>query len=321
MSVLASIRSMGGILSGLVEAFDSISEADAAAALRDTFGIEAVGLVRLDTERDDTFRVATADAVVLLKVAHPGDDPGLVELQNLALRRIAEVDPELPVPRVLHTGAIAGRSARVLSWLSGQLMLDSPRSAAQLRAAGETLGRLSRALAPLDHPAAHRILAWDLQRLPLLADATTDPALVEFVERFEVETMPRLADLPHQLVHNDFHPSNVLVDPADPMRITGVLDFGDAVHTARVVDLGVALAYVTPEEGSVYGVWQPLLDGYESVVPLLDSERELVPVLAAARQVQRIVINEALGRARNEIREAPRVRRQLARIEQLIEEE
>lgn len=303
------------MLDGLTEPFTPMTEVDVAAALRDSWGIEATALTRLDTERDDTFRVDRAGAApVLLKVAHPTDDPSLLELQNLAMQRLADVDPELPVPRLLHSANIGGRAARVLSWLPGELMMDAPRSAAQLRAAGETLGRLSRALAPLDHPAAHRVLLWDLQRVPLLVGETDDRGLAAFIESFAADVSPALSALPHQLIHNDFHPANVLVDPADPTRISGVLDFGDAAHTARVVDLGVALAYVTPDEGSILEAWRPLIDGYESVVPLLDAERALIPVLAAARQVQRVVIYLALGRALGEVRRAPRVRALFDRI-------
>jgi hydroxylysine kinase len=318
---------MTGMLAGLMAPFEPLAEADVAGALRTHWGIEPRALERLDSERDDTFRVATSGAAVLFKVAHPGDGPGLVELQALALRRVAQAEPTLPVPRLVPTGdgrdsaLVAGRVARVLSWLPGTLMIHTPSSPALFRAAGDALGRISRAIDGVDHPAAHRVLSWDLARVQLLRPETNDPQLIELIDRFSAETAPALAALPHQLIHNDFHPANLLVDETDPTRLTGILDFGDTVHTARVVDLGVALAYLVPDEGSVIDGWRPFLHGYERSVPLLDAERSLIPTLAAARLVQRIVINEAFTRGPGAIRQAARVRSQLARTLQAIETE
>lgn len=43
---------------------------------------------------------------------------------------------------------------------------------------------------------------------------------------------------------NDFNMDNVLVDPALPSRISGVLDFGDMVHTPLICDMAIAIGSV-----------------------------------------------------------------------------
>lgn len=315
---------MNPMLDALVAPFTGIDEERALATLGTHWGVIDARLERMDTERDDTFRVRREGAPdLLLKIAHPDDDPAVLDLQTAALAAIEAHDPELPIPRVVPTrdgnsaAAVDGRIARVLTWLPGALMIETECTPAQLHAAGRMLGRLSRALATVEHPASDRVLAWDLQALPDLADeaAASAPDLREFVDGFAAHVSPALAALPRQLSHNDFHPGNVLVDPEDPATITGVLDFGDVVRSARATDVAVALAYLVPDEGDVAAAWNPFLAGFAECVTLEPAELSLLPTLAAARQVQRILINDALGRAAGEIRDAPRVRAKLARIQ------
>ena len=50
-------------------------------------------------------------------------------------------------------------------------------------------------------------------------------------------------DLPHVLIHNDFRFDNLVLDPDDPTRIVGVLDWEMATVGDPLMDLGAALAY------------------------------------------------------------------------------
>jgi Ser/Thr protein kinase RdoA (MazF antagonist) len=161
------------------------------------------------------------------------------------------------------------------------------------------LGRLSRALADFEHPAADRVLAWDLSQVTLLRELDPAPPVLEIIERAERLVLPVLDDLPRQVIHNDFHPGNLLVDPAGPAYISGILDFGDTVRSARVNDLGVALAYLSMGS-SPWEAAAPFLDGFESVVPLLDAERALLPHLVAVRLAQRVLLNAMLERDASE---------------------
>lgn len=51
------------------------------------------------------------------------------------------------------------------------------------------------------------------------------------------------ADLPHVLVHNDFRFDNLVLDPDDPTRVVGVLDWELATVGDPLMDLGSAMAY------------------------------------------------------------------------------
>ena len=51
------------------------------------------------------------------------------------------------------------------------------------------------------------------------------------------------SDRPHVLVHNDFRFDNLVLDPEDPTRVVGVLDWELATVGDPLMDLGSALAY------------------------------------------------------------------------------
>ncbi len=291
---------MASLLDGLAEPFTAVAADAAREALAEHWGIEAQRLTRLDTERDDTFRVDTADSRLVLKIAHPNDPPALIDLQSRAMEHARGADPGIPVQHVVPAldGAlaaqVAGRTARVLTWLDGVPLLDSPQTPALLLDAGRMLGRLNCALAAFEHPAADRELAWDLPHLPELRSHATEPLHLEVIERFEAEVSPVLAGLPHQVIHNDGHPGNLLVDPAVPDAVAGILDFGDIVRTTRVCDLAVALAYMVPDAPRPWLDVDAFTAGFESQVPLLDEERAVLPMLIAARTIMRTVIDQVL---------------------------
>ena len=282
-------------LDGLAEPFVPIEPNAARSALAGLWGIDTGELIRLDTERDDTFRAGE----VILKIAHPNDTPALIDMQTAAMRHAHQADPGIPLQRVVSTlggeasALVDGRIARVLTWLDGELMLDSPTSPALLEDAGRMLGRLGNALAGFRHPGAERDLAWDLPRLPDLREHATDPLHLEVIDRFAAEVSPVLAGLPHQVIHNDGHPGNLL---ADGDRLAGILDFGDAVYSARVADLAVALTYLVPDSPRPWPDVDRFTAAYADETGLTDAELAVLPMLIAARTIMRSVINQTLQR-------------------------
>ncbi|MBI1378618.1 MAG: phosphotransferase [Frankiales bacterium] len=296
-------------------------DADAVAGLlAQGWGLVARDLVRLDTERDDTFLATLGSDTVVVKVAHPADDAALVDLQVRALQHAADRDPALPLPRLRPDTAgapvrrVAGaqgepRLARVLDYLPGSTLEYALTDAAQRRAVGRAAGRLSAALADFDHPAAGRVLPWDLQQVaslrPLLA-AIGDPAVATDVaavlDRYDAEVGPRLRAARQQVVHNDLNPDNVLVDPAGPEFVTGILDFGDVVRTAVVADLAVAMAYAVGADHAFerhhvdpWAAPYDVAEGFVSVRELDDDEAALLPDLVVTRLAQRLLVNSWLA--------------------------
>jgi len=291
---------------------------DAVRLARDVWGLEPTEVRRLETERDDTFLVAGGDGRHVLKVANPADPWDVVAMQCAVLEHLAAADPGLPVPRVVPSRSGEGltavegaegevRAARLLTWLPGRTLDYDVATAADRRALGRLLARLSLALATFDHPGADRVLAWDLQRLAGLrphlvhiADPVVRADVEAELDRFDAVTAPALARVRHQVVHNDANMDNVVVDDAGTPY--GILDFGDMVRTAVVADLAVAMAYAVPSVAALADPdvhpWEPAYDlarGYDEVRPLDADELELLPHLVRARMAQRMLVNSWLA--------------------------
>jgi len=291
--------------------FERASESDAASIVERHWGITPARVNRVDTERDDTFRVETAEGSYALKIAHPADDPAAIDLQTSAIEWAAERDPSLPVPRPIATvdgtrhPVVEGRIVRLFPWMPGQSLRagiwDAAPERPLLHSVGATQARLTAALAGFRHPAESRALAWDVARLPELVgltDALDDPIPIAAVlDRHLAEIAPRLATLPQQLIHNDGNLDNLLVDDR-ATRVVAVLDFGDAVRTARVLDLAVVASYLLPadDQYAASDVLDGLIAGWESVLPLDPDERALLPRLVIARLVQRMLLGSWLSR-------------------------
>ncbi|OAK65448.1 aminoglycoside phosphotransferase [Variovorax paradoxus] len=265
----------------------------------------------LTGERDANFLLEPDDggARCMLKLSHPDEDPLVADFQTQALLHLARTDPGLPVQRLLpdRDGAASvqiedaeGRTrvARLFSYLEGMPMPQAPRSAAQRSCVARMLARLDLALAGFEHPAGERELPWDIQRadrvralLVHVADparrALAEAALDGFVER----TKPRLPLLRRQPIHNDFNLYNLLVEPDEPARVAGILDFGDMVHAPLVDDLAVAASYHIDEQGDALATIARFAADYHAVSALTDGETHALLDLVRARLAMVVAIS------------------------------
>ncbi|MEP7245601.1 MAG: phosphotransferase [Gammaproteobacteria bacterium] len=276
--------------------------------VRDHYGLD-VHADRLTGERDENFRVrAGRGAEYMLKIANAAEQPSITQLSTAALLHMEKVDPGFPCPRVcrarngqpqIQFDDPAGqvRTARLVTFLSGKRLLSVARSKKQRASCGRLAARLARALRNFEHPASHHMVIWDLQHVPLLhallADVPGLPAadfISEFVTDFEARVAPRLATVRHQFVHNDLNVGNILVDEQDDSRVAGVIDFGDAVHTALIADVAIALVGQITTIEAMDEVIGDFLGAYQEVEPLQSTELEILNALVAARIVQGLLI-------------------------------
>jgi Ser/Thr protein kinase RdoA (MazF antagonist) len=300
----------------LAAAFTRLDDDQARELLRQGWRLDATALRRLETERDDTFVVDTSQGRHVLKVAHPLDDPDVLDVQCAVLEHAIAADPTLPLPRVRHDvdGALLRRVdlgepriARLLSYLDGEILDYVRTDAAQRRAIGAAAARLSLALADFEHPAADRSLPWDLKQVgtlrPVLhhvADADARMHAERVLDRFDAHTGAALAQTRQQVVHHDLNPDNLVVDHDDPAFVTGVLDFGDMVHSSVAADLAVVMCYAAGAHGfsddrDPWAEPYDIADGYLAVRSLHEDEISLLPDLVRARLAQRQIVNSWLA--------------------------
>ena len=102
---------------------------------------------------------------------------------------------------------------------------------------------------------------------------------------------PRLARLRAQVIHGDANDNNLLVDGAVGTRITGLIDFGDAIHSATIGELAVAGAYAILDQPAPIDVAGRIAAAYHRVYPLQSEELDLLFDLIAMRLVTSVTLS------------------------------
>lgn len=263
----------------------------------------------LASERDTNFHIVSEQGFnYALKFANPAEPPQITNFQTEALRYLERNAPQLPVPRVTatRTGAnelslslVDGRQSvvRMLTWVMGTQVARVPITPALRRSIGITLAHLGAGLREFDHPASDHYILWDIKNavnlhdmIPAVKEESLRRKIKSELTHFEAEVAPRLPTLRQQVIHNDLNHYNVVTDPGIPDRVSGVLDFGDMVKTATVIDLAVAASYFTNHDGAPLDCVADVVAAYHSITPLTNDELELMRDLIVTRLITSVVI-------------------------------
>ncbi len=269
---------------------------DARAAVevaRQVYGLEATA-TPLPSERDQNFLLATpAGQRFVLKFANATESPALLEARNAVLERLAsqiDICPRLVPARTGETLVPAGGYlTRLVTWLPGRTLAETRwHSSALLEDLGARLGELDRALEDFDHPAVHRDFYWDLalaprtarERLELIDEPGVRRLVEKVLERVEGDAAQHLARIARSVIHNDANDYNVLVSD---QRVSGLIDFGDMVHTFTIADPAVAMAYAALDKPDPLAAMASIARGYHSERPFTDDELAVLFDLACLR--------------------------------------
>lgn len=282
-----------------------LSMSGLSSALAVHFGLYG-DLTLLAEEREQVFSLTAVDGTTLIVRASALDamsESALV--QAAALDAVATADPSLPVPRIRRSrhGLAIERTRegqneyqiRVLSFIPGRAR-TAPWSDATLRQVGSTVARLDRALASCRTCETAFPLLWNLLdacQVRPFARFIENPRLrgmvVQAIDHFEESALPRLRELPAQLIHNDISPKNLLFAGSDAIEVSGIIDFGDVVRSPRIVDLGIAIARFASPQTPLPSVTR-LVGGYREVSPLGSLEVSLLPSIVCTRLAMRIAL-------------------------------
>ncbi len=292
----------------LVQAKPTFTPEEAQAIAARLYGLTAQAR-ELTGERDQNFRLQDAAGnSCMLKFANRLDEPALLEMQNQMLTHIAQRDPLLPCPRLLRSvGGVTIEQVqpadgvpcyvRLLSFLPGAPLAEVAAPQPELLfAIGQFLGRLDIVLQDFTHPAMHRELHWDLKHgydvTGLYLDYLTDPVRREIVEQirqeFAAQVLPNLSHLRRGVIHGDANDHNILVSGRE---VSGLIDFGDAVHTATVFEPAISAAYLMLGTGAPLAAAAQLVAGYHSQNPLIELETALLYPLIRMRLATSVVLS------------------------------
>jgi len=272
----------------------------------------------LPSERDQNFLLRTETGYrFVLKIANPGEERAVLELENAALLHLAAAGGPPLAPRILPdregrlTGEAAGpdgavHAVRLLTYLEGLPLAEArPHDPALLFELGAFTARLALALKSFGHPGVRRDFLWDMGKgpetvrsfEPLIADPGRRALLDRMLTEFEAFAGPRLKELPLGIVHNDGNDHNILVsrpdgNPASFGRraIAGIIDFGDMVRGYRLAEPAVVCAYAMLGKDDPLGAAARVIAGYHSADPLGDTELDLVYPLIVLRLLMSVAI-------------------------------
>jgi 4-aminobutyrate aminotransferase-like enzyme/Ser/Thr protein kinase RdoA (MazF antagonist) len=275
------------------------SESEAADLARRLFDVNAQAMA-LPSERDQNFRLKDekGDRFVL-KIANATEFREVLKLQNLTMTHLIESGRGLfdkfdPCPRVCHApggeniftidgGGDASHFVRLLTYLPGKPFAEvNPHDDDLLFSLGSFMGRIDRALENFDHPATRREFHWDLancgkvvaSRLKDLDDDGQRDRVQGMLDRYLTVTAPRLATLRTSVIHSDGNDYNVLASPYGRWgnRVSGLIDFGDMVHSHTVNELAITCAYALMGKTDPMAAACRVIAGYHEALALTEVE-------------------------------------------------
>ncbi|WP_313198760.1 phosphotransferase [Rhizobium sp.] len=296
-------------------------------------------------EKDSNYRLTLDDGTeYLFKVLNPAENPAMTSMHSQALLHVEAADPGIPIQRIIRTldgeadfrmtdDEGGTRGVRMVTFAPGISQKSQPHSALQRYRVGVLLGRMQKALEGFTHEAASHRITWDMKHAAGIRDlfsAFDDAAQRARLERamddFESLIVPRMAELPAQVIHNDFNMENILVSEEDPDTISGIIDFGDMVHAPLLFDVAVGAAYQMGDAEDPVDAMCDFLKGYATEKTLSDEEIALLYPAAVTRMLMRLAIPEWRATLFPEHRElytrnSPTVWAQFARLDAISRDE
>jgi Ser/Thr protein kinase RdoA (MazF antagonist) len=247
------------------------------------------------SEIDRTYLIQTPSTRAVVKESPIGSDAARMQAAMLAL--VAERAPHMPSPRLIlnaTTGLAITETetgtAFVTTFSSGIPLENTVITESLVDAIADAQATLLDVFRGID--AASLYVPdhndWSIDSVTDYAHLIDDVAAVEhraalrgIVADFLSQVAPVRSELPTQVIHADFNLSNLLVENG---RITGIIDFGDAIVAPRVYDVAVTACYLALSLGELD---HPLVARYLAAVStmsgLTDAETAIVRTLMLAR--------------------------------------
>lgn len=177
---------------------------------------------------------------------------------------------------------------RLLTYVEGTFLADFNYTNDTAYDLGIFLGQLDTKLLQIRNPAIEsRKLNWDLHYLlnnEAYIDDIKNPSRKKLVayfllqwKTFIIEKLPRLRK---SIIHNDANDHNVLITSGS---ISGIIDFGDMVHSYLINEVAIAASYLAMDQEQPIELISSLIKGYTEELPLESEEIEVLYYFIAGR--------------------------------------
>lgn len=275
-----------------------------AGLVMDLYGIEGE-ISPLVSYEDQNALIRTPAAKYVLKIANKKWSHAFVQAQTDVLEYLKINAPGLTFPAVVPSlqgntiTRVEGFAVRLLTYLEGDLLTNTPRTAALYEDVGRFLGQFSKAMQgyPADSVEGSDPL-WKLDNVMACKAYLGDVADEEVRDQFEriyayyeKNILPDLPRLRKAVIHSDANEQNFIIDPRQPTKISGLIDFGEMQYGSQVNELAITLAYGLLGEDDIAMASAKIIEGYEREFRLKKEEREILFYLMAMRLITTITMS------------------------------
>lgn len=288
--------------------------------LEDRYGVRVIDLVPLGGELDANFKATLDDdEPFFVRISGGATDPRALDWQNAVLQQLDRSPVSVRVPRLLpqldgsimssfDDGSDSEAVLRVTSWVPGETVADIGRTTSNFRhqlgaLASEVISSLSALNEQSDDHHTHH---WMMVRSGESLRATMGSVsgierrqlLERALERFDA-VAAEIPLLPKTVVHQDLHDFNLLAERSSgsEAHIVGIVDFNDAVYTARIAEIGVAAVYAALRQNAPFDSFCDVVEGFLAREVLNETETRLLFPLAVAR----LAVNASTWTARGKL--------------------
>ncbi|GAA4280697.1 aminotransferase class III-fold pyridoxal phosphate-dependent enzyme [Gaetbulibacter aestuarii] len=271
-------------------------------------------LTALVSYQDINFKVETKKGTnYVLKIAGPTEAKANLEYQNALLMHLADFNKNFGIPECIPNKqgetltVIQDNNGneiyiRLLSWVSGRMWHSvNPQTETLRFSLGLAAGEITGALKTFDHPKAHYEFDWDIaqslwtkKHLDIFSEEE-QKLVLHFQKLFEMKTAS-YSKLRKGIVHNDLNDHNLVVssDLKNP-KLSGIIDFGDAIYTQIINDVAITCTYAIMEHPDPLEAALSVIQGYHKAFPLKDEELQHLYSCIAMRLVISVT-KSALGK-------------------------
>lgn len=272
--------------------------------VKEHYGIEGEISSFVSFDDQNALIKASTDKYVL-KIANKKWSPDFVQMQSLVLDHLKTKAPHLTLPAVIKTLTgesmviVDGFPVRLLSFVEGEVLTKIPRTPELYQDVGRFLGEFSTAMqgfVPTTSDGPDELWKLDKvigckQYLNDVIDLDTRDRIARLFDVYEKNIMPKLPELRKAVIHSDANEQNFLINPENPTKICGLIDFGEMQYASQINDLAITLAYSLLGEDDIAMASGKIIEGYEKEFAILDEEREILIYLMAMRLVTTITMS------------------------------
>eukprot|EP00736_Rhodelphis_marinus_P012653 Rmarinus@m.29686 len=262
------------------------------------WGMQDIAVASFPSYDDQNFLIKVdGEPFSVLKISNTSEVESNLLFQHAAMNHLKEDGFQTSYPIQMTNGDEVGTTTnkegvphlyRMLKFVPGTVIDKfKPLSDSLIRNVGEYVGKMDLSLSKFSHPKAYRKMAWDLcqfrdikRYVKHLSTKERHEMVSHVIDMYEETVVPEMDKLPRQVVQNDPNELNVLVDDG---KVSGIIDFGDMLHTLRVNEVGITAGYMCLDTADPVHAMACVVEGYHSANPLSEEELRLVFPLACSR--------------------------------------